>query len=169
MNLKPIPGFPGYFISDQGVVVSRKKGLDKTLRLFQDKEGYLKITLVPEERRNGLACKKSIKIHVAMMRAWGPPRPSLEHEIRHLDDKKANNSISNLCWGTRLDNMQDRKRNGLIQYGPANAAFKYPDDTIAAVKGALAKGYKQCDVARRFGISQSYVSEINSGKKRSTA
>jgi hypothetical protein len=40
------------------------------------------------------------------------PNPDNLPIVMHLDDNPSNNHVSNLRWGTHLDNMQDKMRKG---------------------------------------------------------
>jgi hypothetical protein len=71
-----------------------------------------------------------------------------------------------LCWrpdhlflGTRTENTHDAVKKGRM-------AHKLSEDEVRAIREAVASGEAQHSVASRFGITQSYVSEIVLGKKR---
>lgn len=51
-------------------------------------------------------CKqKRPRVHVLLMRAWIGERTM--PDIRHKDGNKLNNQLSNLCYGTRSENLID--------------------------------------------------------------
>jgi hypothetical protein len=53
-----------------------------------------------------------------VMELFGPPKPKGEHiVILHKDNDGTNNSISNLKWGTRSENVQAAHDDGLIKNG----------------------------------------------------
>lgn len=45
------------------------------------------------------------------------PNPDNLPVVRHLDDDRSNNRVSNLAWGTAWDNSQDAVRNGRTTLG----------------------------------------------------
>jgi hypothetical protein len=67
-------------------------------------EGYLSFTV----RIDGK--KRRFSIHRAVLISFVGPCPE-GMECRHLDDDPANNQLSNLCWGTPLENAEDKVRN----------------------------------------------------------
>ena len=114
---RPIPGYEGWYeASDQGRVRSVDRLIvDSRGRRYQypsvvlkpkvRKDGYLEVAL----RRNGHALHK--RVHQLTMLAFvGPPPPGME--VRHLDRNRSNNVLSNLSYGTHLDNMSDRALHG---------------------------------------------------------
>ncbi len=55
--------------------------------------------------------------HRLMAHAFLGPRPSEAHEVRHLDGNPRNNRVSNLAWGTRQENADDRRDHGRNRNG----------------------------------------------------
>lgn len=110
---RDVVGFPGYQVSDQGRVRSRHKlgrggGLGSVWRL-------LKIRVNKQNRRHQvMLCRDGKKFYpyVAklVLEAFVGPCPEGQ-EVRHLNDIRTDDRRENLAWGTRLQNMADRKRN----------------------------------------------------------
>lgn len=50
------------------------------------------------------------RVHGLVLESFVGDRPDGE-ECRHWDDDPQNNRLNNLFWGTRLENMADRRRN----------------------------------------------------------
>lgn len=71
----------------------------------------------PSVRLSSGGKRKRIAVHRLIAAKFLPPRPSLAHEVRHLDGDKTNNCASNLAWGTRKDNAADRERHGRTYRG----------------------------------------------------
>lgn len=64
-----------------------------------DKDGYLRVKV------NG----RRVPVHHVVMDAWlGPCPPGQER--RHGTGGNQDNSVGNLCYGTHLENEQDKKR-----------------------------------------------------------
>lgn len=55
---------------------------------------------------------RTTNVHVVMLESFVGSCPE-GMESRHLDDDPSNNRLSNLCWGTRGQNMRDRVFNGI--------------------------------------------------------
>jgi hypothetical protein len=114
------PSFtPGYEVTADGRVFSvahNWRGYGKR-ELTQDlnDDGYPSVRLTINKKRTRLA------VHKLVAAKFLPPRPSPDHEIRHLDGEKMNRTASNLAWGTRKDNADDRERHGRTSRGPRHA------------------------------------------------
>lgn len=55
-------------------------------------------------------------LHQVVMELFGPPKPKGENiVVLHKDNDGTNNSISNLKWGTRSENVQQAHDDGLIK------------------------------------------------------
>lgn len=98
-EFRPIPGFPGYQVSDLGMVVSYRSGR-RVVRVPSRQDGYLRLML----HIDGVHHKRGVHQLVAL--AFIGPCPDGQ-EVRHLDNVRDNNVPSNLAYGTRSDNMRD--------------------------------------------------------------
>lgn len=111
---------PGYEITKDGrvfSVASNWRGYGRReMRQTPDDDGYPSVRLVIDGQRKRLA------VHRLVAARYLPPRPSLAHEIRHLDGNKANSSAANLAWGTRKENADDRERHGRTSRGKSHGA-----------------------------------------------
>lgn len=106
-----------YEVSDHG----RTRSLDRMVRTHHNgrrlvrgrvlkpgpasKYGHLRVVLC----RDGQ--EFPIQVHQLVMLAFVGPCPA-SMEIRHLDSNPANNFLTNLTYGTRAENAQDRVQNG---------------------------------------------------------
>ena len=162
---KPIPEYPGYDISDQGRVRSywRRKRLGKnqgTMCILDDSPqrtlkpsfhlGYPYITLT----RDGAHYKKHI--HVLVLETFIGPRPLGNHS-RHLNGIRAESCLSNLSWGTPIENGEDTKRHGNSLIGVKNHSAKLTDDEIHQIRELAHNGLPQRKIAKLFKICQSNV------------
>ena len=111
---RPVLGFEGHYeVSSDGRVRSlarvilKSNGATQTipertlLAGCRDKNGYPTINLG----------RKRTRVHVVVLEAFVGPRPPGAHGC-HRDDDKENNTVANLYWGSRSDNMIDLVRNG---------------------------------------------------------
>jgi hypothetical protein len=99
-----------YEVSSTGKV--RRKG-EKDLRKPRDDDRkHQRVNLTWDGRR------EEPPLHQMVMELFGPPKPKGEHiVILHKDNDGTNNSISNLKWGTRSENVQAAHDDGLIKNG----------------------------------------------------
>lgn len=99
---RPIAFNPSYVISVNGEVRNRRTG--RTLKA-QYWKGYEVVTI------RGLTGKKrNLRIHVLLAETFLGARQGML--VRHLDGDPSNNQLSNLAWGTPLDNVIDKLRHG---------------------------------------------------------
>lgn len=129
-------GFPDYCVDTGGTVWSRRlRGVDRyigwhPLTTYPDKKGYLRVQLCCQ------GVRKFISVHCLVLFAFTGPRPFEKAQARHLDDDNTNNRLSNLCWGTQSENMQDLKRNGRFpsRIGERNAAAILTEDQVREIR-----------------------------------
>ena len=94
---KPIPDYPGYYVSDRGVVASR----NKFLKPHVTSNGYHSVALYKD------GVPTHISIHVLMGKVFIGPRP-VAAVICHEDDDRTNNNLPNLTLSTMAINHRDR-------------------------------------------------------------
>ena len=112
-NWKDIPEWEGWYqVSDQGRVRSVDRNVhypDGSVRRFKGrllsirvgKVGYPAVDLCRQSRR------KTYTVHSLIMLAFVGSRPE-DMQVRHLDGDKDNCRLSNLQYGTPLENIMDR-------------------------------------------------------------
>jgi hypothetical protein len=111
---------PGYEVTSDGRVFSvgtdwrgyGRREMGQTLNA----DGYPSVRILIDGKRTRIAVHKLVALY------YLPKRPSLAHEIRHLDGDKLNPDSENLAWGTKQDNAADRARHGRTSKGPKHAA-----------------------------------------------
>lgn len=102
---RDVPGYNGYYrVSDDGRVtrMTARGPVELTQSMLG---GYLSVSL----GRRGETVRRGV--HRLMGLAFLPNPDSLP-QVRHLDDVKTNNVLSNLAWGTVSQNAVDSVRNG---------------------------------------------------------
>lgn len=164
MNWKKIEAFDGMFsVSDTGQIRNNKTG--KCLKQSLNKKGYCQIVVKP----HGRAGKSVVfRIHRIVATEF-LENPENKPTVNHKDGNKTNNSVSNLEWATRSENMQHACDNGLkiSTKGVAQQDAKLNDDIVRLIK----KEYRPRDrefgvrgLARKYAISHPEISKILSGK-----
>ncbi len=157
--IKTIPKFPGYAIDESGNVWSRwtKGGFIsstwKKLRIYKPKNGYHAVQLT----RNKIPHYKTI--HRLLLETFVGDCP-LGCETRHLDGDKTNNHLSNLKWGTHLENVDDRAKHGTNPQGIKNGKCKLRDRDVKEIRVRVDKGEKHRVLSKEFGVSQSVITNI---------
>ena len=105
-KFKILENFPFYKIYSTGKVYSIK--LKKYITGHKNKRGYYAFTLYNKEGK-----RKQKFLHQLLAMAF-IPNPNNYEIVRHLDDDKNNNSLSNLKWGTIKENIEDAIKNNVF-------------------------------------------------------
>jgi hypothetical protein len=119
---RAVPNFETYYeVSDHGNVRSlpryvpygRHKGatyVGRDLKQFVTND-YLSVKLA----RGGVT--KTTYVHALVLQAFVGERPITEDrgEIRHLDGNRTNNTLSNLVYGTVVENGEDRVKHNKMK------------------------------------------------------
>lgn len=158
---KDIEGFRGYQASNCGRIRSCRPingigGLKDSYRILilpVSKE-YYRIGL----RKNGEQIK--MFVHRLVLEAFVGPCPK-GMEARHLDGNGRNNYISNLVWGTPIENRHDRIRHGTHNRGEKHGMATLTISQVKEIKGLLKEGklYER-QIGEMFGVSRDVVSKI---------
>lgn len=100
---KDIDGYEGlYRVSSHGDVISVRSGNLMTPAV--DKYGYFNVCLTKDGR------SVSRKVHRLVAQAF-IENPLNKEQVNHIDENKANNSVSNLEWATARENTNHGTRN----------------------------------------------------------
>jgi len=97
--MKPIPGYEGlYSAEEDGRIFSHSRNRKKYLTPAITRDGYFMVVLYKDEQ------PKSIKVHRLIALTF-IPNPENKYAVDHIDRDKTNNSVSNLRWATRSENL----------------------------------------------------------------
>lgn len=165
---KDIPAFKGrYQVSNLGrvkrlpLMVKQARGS----RLLEERiatptplrSGHLHVNF----RDNGKSI--TVLVHRLVLEAFVGPCPA-GMECCHRDDDPTNNALCNLYWGTRKNNIEDRRRNGILVVGEKATGAKLTADNIREIRERLERGESQAELARQFGICGSHIFNIANRK-----
>lgn len=161
--MKEIPGFSGYYASEDGRIYSIRTGKIKELSQRMHK-GYLHVFV-----RRGIGRNTTVKMpaHQLVLLTHKGEKKEPNLMCRHLDGNVLNNSIDNLKWGTAQENVLDmmrHKRAACLRKGQDSLASKLKESDVKKIIKLLQNGVKQSVVASMFNISQGHVSDIKLGK-----
>ena len=144
-NWKPIPGYEGrYEVSDQGSVRNRVKKLAQaTMR-----SGHLTVHLN----------RQTQYVHRLVLFAFvgALPANTQRMEARHLDGNPTNNKLTNLAWGTVVENRADRRRLG------ETAKLSYSE--MLGLQHDLRDGMLLKDVAAKYAIDRHTAAKYRDGR-----
>ena len=162
----PAFGYEGlYSVSSEGRVrsenrvVRHHKGGPKRLSgailsAHPNVHGYLQLTLCKENIRT------NHRVHRLVLSSFTRQNPNLD--TMHLDGNRLNNSITNLAWGSRTDNMRMASKHGTTNRGAKNPKCKLTADAVLKIRSDKRK---QKEIAEDYGIDQSTVSNIKTRQR----
>lgn len=91
LNLKPIPGYEGYYsASYEGHIYSHMNG--KFLAEHCNNKGYPSVCLAKDGKT------KTLQVHRLVAFAWIEQDDRENMEVNHIDENKHNNNVNNLEW-----------------------------------------------------------------------
>lgn len=156
---KDIPGYEGiYSISECGQVKSLPRLIKSKTGNYYSKEKIIKLSIGTTGYYffnvciNGKA--KSVAIHKMVALTFIGSRPE-NMDIRHLDGNKLNNHISNLCYGTRQQNIEDTQRHGNFKITNKKLSEK---DIIKIRKSKIS--YKE--LAKKYNVKINTIKHVRS-------
>ena len=152
---RAVPGFPGYFATAEGEIVSCLRGKERLLKRRPHRNGYNLVTLC---RSDGVRLDTTLHRVIAM--AFHPNPASLPC-VRHLDGEKSNCRPENLAWGTYADNEADKIITGTRRYGTAR--MKLNAAARMEIKAAAAAGVPVTQLATKFGVDRSTITRLLAG------
>jgi hypothetical protein len=91
----------------------------------------------------------------------GPP-PTPKHEAAHHCGNGHWGCVTprHLYWATSKENHADAIRHGTTARGERNVNAKLKASDIPAIRSLIAQGVSQCEVGRRYGVSNTAVWQI---------
>jgi hypothetical protein len=149
-----IPGYPGYRASEEGQIFGPRFSRPLTPRVSRGK-------LVVSAVVNGQV--KTVAVHKLIMLAFEGPKPFANADIRHVDGDYTNNRPTNLVYGTRAQNEQDKLRHGTSNRGTRNGQSKLTPDKVRYLRRLKSQGWSNRRVAAELGISYAQVGRIDRG------
>lgn len=165
-DVKPVVGFVGYFVDQTGRVFSaRRNGELQLLKPFLNKYGnsrnYMRVTLCKKSWRN----KKHKFVHIVVLETFVGLKPK-NMQARHLDGNSLNNNLSNLIWGTKTENEQDKVRHGSTLCGESSPVAKLNNLQARIVKrcGDLPRNF----LAEVFSVRPGIISAIRGNRSYTT-
>lgn len=152
-NYKLIEGYPGYRISAEGAIESSWSRTSRPSRMTEEwrplkpflRCGYPAVNL----SRSGK--KKAFRIHQLVMRTYVGLCPE-GFVVCHIDGNPANNSLSNLRYGTHQSNADDTLRHGTRCRGESLPHSKLKEAEVMEIRKLRAEGVPTRVLADRFGV-----------------
>lgn len=164
---RDIAGFSGYRVGCDGSVWSRwtynghqarRLGTEwRPMKPQPDGDGYLALSLY----RDGRPHRR--KVHLLALEAFVGARPD-GMEGCHNDGVLTNCSSSNLRWDTPSANQRDRVAHGTDSRGTRNGNARLSEESVRAIRAALAAGATKKSLAVAHGVAASTIRAIANGR-----
>lgn len=166
MRYAQIEGFPAYRVSDGGWVESRWRsgffysGFEtedvwRRMRLNERPDGYLGLDL-----RDGHGGTRRTYVHILVAEGFIGKKPFPGAHVRHLDGNPSNNAVTNLAWGTAMQNEEDKRRHGTWE---SRSTGKLTVEDRQAILRRAAAGESQRSLAEEFGVHRATVTRLLNG------
>ncbi len=162
---KPIPGYDGYEVSDQGRVRSFWKQAgrpqDGGWVLMDNPQRMMSTRGRRGSRDYPTVCIKGVYeyVHRLVMLAFVGPCPE-GLVVCHNDDNPKNNRLENLRYDTQQANVDDAVASGSMGPGRKRQLENWQ---IIQMRRLAANGASGSELAKQFGVSRRTVSRICNG------
>ena len=163
-----IPNLPGYHVTKDGKVYSRRttRSYTKTyhpLKFYiqkRDRYNNGNLTLTVTVRIN----KRPWKVHRLVALAY-IPNPENKPQVCHKDNNRLNNHVSNLYWGTNKENHEQmsrdgRSRKGKIQHtckGESNPMSKLSNHQRREIIHKYSTSISSRKLAKEYGVTHTLI------------
>jgi hypothetical protein len=160
-----VPGFSDYRVRGlDGKVQSRRIRGSRTKRKGEwiDLRGTIDCGYLCYRMTDDGGKTRKMRGHKVVALTFLGPRPD-GMEVCHEDDVKANNSLSNLSYGTRQKNVRDAYRNGRLPVGEDRTDVVLTEDLVERILVRIGTAESQCALGRELGVSQGAISKVVHG------
>ena len=140
-----------YRVSDLGRVYNKKQNRYNNVTIRKD--GYCKTTIN----------YKTTYLHRLIATAF-IPNPENKPQVAHLNGDTTDNRACNLEWATAKENCDMKKQHGTYQIGSKNGYSKLTEEDILQIREDLSNNVNRKDITRRYGITNTTISDIKKGK-----
>lgn len=150
------PKYDNILVSSLGKIKNASTGNLVSIRTT--KQGYQTCSLHP----TGYNRTISKLVHRLVAETFFAYLDTDKYEVNHMNGNKSDNSIHNLNWMTRQENLQHARDTGLFkqQWGKANGRYKYSEDDIKTLDNLRTEGYTLKQLGYLLDISESSVHSL---------
>ncbi len=153
-----IEGFEGlYQVSNLGNVKNIRR--NRILKPGVCKSGYYTVSLYKNKTAKTYKVSRLVISHFV-------PNVDCKPYCNHIDGNKLNDRLDNLEWCTQKENVHHANSTGLRKAwkGETSPNSKLKARDILTIRKMLNEGIYQKDIAKKFGVYQTCISQIKLGK-----
>lgn len=153
--------YKNYYADKSGIVYSSKSGVLKPLKQRKSNQGYYSVCIYD----NGKQFQRYV--HRIIIETFVRELDiSKKETVNHIDGNKENNSLENLEIISAVENVKHSYRIGLHRIGEDHERAKFSDFIISSALQEITDGASVNSIAKKYGISQSYLNKIKNGSYR---
>lgn len=149
------PDFPHYRVTPDGRVYSLR-----SKRFLKPQPMGVYLGLIITHADGSLVHRY---VHRLVLEAVAGPCPA-GMEARHLNGDRYDNKASNLAWGTKSENYEDKIAHGTSPHGDRNPMARLTWHQVREIRALKQAGIMQLRIAEQFGVSPMTVSRIIRGE-----
>lgn len=155
---RPVVGFPGYFVSNLGSVISERSGKPHVLAQNTGRKGYKYVYLRRDNKTHGLF------VHRLVLGSFLGPCPK-GRQCDHINAIRSDNRLENLRWVTQSENMRNPITRSRLLMRPAHVGGKRK--MVSCLDTGEVFG-SVTDAAKKYGLRIDEVSKVCRGSRRKT-
>lgn len=157
-RVMPIPGHPGYYVSDAGRIYSSWTGSGpgshvgsalRTIRPIAAPDGRVQVNLRGKTHR----------VANLVLTTFMGPRPPGMQACHFPDRDPANNALTNLRWDTPTGNQRDKVAHGTTNDAERNGSARMSRSDVQEVRRRASLGEPHASLAREFNVSRSAIQQ----------
>ena len=154
MNWHPFPRDPDYVVSPCGKIRSLKS--DRVLAQFKNNRGYPTVGITTKGKQ------KTYFVHRIVAETF-LYRDENRTDVNHINGIKEDNSISNLEWVTKSQNVRHAIETKLIDRSKTRYKRKIPRVLRLNALALLLSGSSIKDVMKKTGLLKDYLGKLSRG------
>lgn len=154
------PNYLNILVSNTGKVKNAITGTEFSIR--KTLQGYCTCSL-PMFHTSGIKKSKSVLVHRLVAETFFSYLINCkDYEVNHISGNKEDNSIYNLNWMTRQENLQHARDCGLFKpcYGSNNGRFKYSESDLKDIVEFKKLGYTYVEIGKAYNLNGKSISNL---------
>lgn len=145
---------PGYWVSSDGQVWSLRPVNGRGPLLSWEQRRELKQSVQDNGYYTVVIDRQTKAVHALVLETFVGPANG--KQCRHLNRDKSNNRLTNLAWGTGVDQANDREKHGTKLKGSKVGTAKLTEAQVLEAR-SLTQIMSYQTLAKKFGVSRSTI------------